>query len=158
MTRPRESFAVLVLAAGIGCARSQPAALSDADRRAIRSTADSTLAIINARPPKDFAGYARSYYTADAVSMPEHSPALVGQAAIAAYESTDSTAYMYRWQQVEIEGNHDLAYVRGRYWSWGGRSKPDSGKYLEIWQRQSAGNWRVSRDIYNSDAPRPAAP
>jgi ketosteroid isomerase-like protein len=143
------------LLACVGCERTRPEALSDADRLAIRSTADSTLAIINAPPPKDFAAYARSYYTEDAIDMPPSAPPLVGRAAIAAEESKDSSAYKYRWEQVEVAGYHDLAWVRGRYWSWGGRSKPDSGKYLEIWQRQPAGNWRVARDMYSSDVPRP---
>jgi ketosteroid isomerase-like protein len=160
VTRPLGTLTVLALVACYGCVRSQPTAVSDADRAAIHSTVDSTLAIFNAQSPKDWAAYARSYYMEDAVSMPTNHPPLVGRAAIAAYESADSeenaVGYKERWQPIEIEGYHDLAYVRGRWWSWGGGSKPDSGKYLEIWRRQAAGNWRVARDMYSSDVPSPS--
>ena len=155
MTRSHGVFTALALVICVDCVRTQPSALTDADRAAIKRVVDSTLAIANAPPPKNFAAYARSYYTEDAISMPSDAPALVGRPAIAANEARDSSAYTYRWQQVEVYGNHDLAYVRGRYWCSSDRVKPDSGKYLEIWRRQSAGSWRVARDIYNSDIPRP---
>ena len=159
MTRAHRVSAVLALVICTGCLRSQPAALSDADRAAIKSTVDSTLAIINATP-KDFVAYARSYYMEDAVSMPNDHPPLVGWAAITAYESTDPPAGRERWLPVEIDGYHDLAYVRGRWWYWGAGIKTDSGKYLEIWRRQPAGNWRVARDMYSSDvrSPSPKSP
>jgi ketosteroid isomerase-like protein len=160
MTRARRASAAFALVICTGCVRSQPAALSDADRAAIRSTVDSTLVIFNGPSPKDWAAFTRSYYTDDAITMPSNHPPAVGAAAIAAYESAseeNAAGYMERWKPVEIEGSHDLAYVRGRWWSWGGGSEPDSGKYLEIWRRQPAGNWRVARDMYSSDVPRPTA-
>jgi ketosteroid isomerase-like protein len=32
---------------------------------------------------------------------------------------------------------------------------PDSGKYIEIWRKQSDGTWKLVRDIFNSDLPLP---
>jgi ketosteroid isomerase-like protein len=52
-----------------------------------------------------------------------------------------------------------LAYVYGKY-SWvlmipGQPQAPDSGKYIEVWRKQANGNWKIIRDVFNSDVPLP---
>jgi ketosteroid isomerase-like protein len=62
---------------------------------------------------------------------------------------------------VEIEGVGKLAYQRGTYQMTmllpGGVTASDSGKYVEIRRRQADGTWLITRDIWNSDIPLPAA-
>jgi ketosteroid isomerase-like protein len=33
----------------------------------------------------------------------------------------------------------------------------DRGTYIELWEKQADGSWKIARDIYNSDVA-PAAP
>jgi ketosteroid isomerase-like protein len=58
----------------------------------------------------------------------------------------------------EIEGNGDLASVRGTYdmtmISPGAKAPvKGTGKSLAIWQKQPDGSWRVRRVMWNSDLP-----
>jgi len=143
----------------IGCRPAAPAPLSDADRDLIRRTAESALAFANATPT-DWASYVRSYYAEDAVSLPANAPAQIGTAAITTATSGTPPGLTFRWQLLEIEGYHDLAYVRGRWWVTAGQSPQpaDSGNYLEVWRRQRGGAWRVARDMYASEVPPKPAP
>jgi hypothetical protein len=34
----------------------------------------------------------------------------------------------------------------------------DTGKFVEVWKKQSDGKWKCTVDIFNSDLPLPAAP
>ena len=58
---------------------------------------------------------------------------------------------------VEIDGCGDLAWVHGEYSMTlspaDAASVDDRGKYIEIWNRQSDGIWKVTHDIFNSDLP-----
>ena len=152
------STLVLALAA---CQQAQDPSISDADRATIRAVADSALAIGNAAT-KDWTAYVQAYYTGDAIVLPPNAPLQQGAAALAAFFSSSPPMSGFRFELGEIEGAGDLAYVRGRYWLTvtpaGGAAVPDSGKYIEIWRRQSAGAWRVTRDIFNSDIPLPPPP
>jgi ketosteroid isomerase-like protein len=65
-------------------------------------------------------------------------------------------------RQIDVDGRGDLAYVYGKY-SWvlmipGQPPVPDSGKYIEVWRKQADGNWKITRDVFNSDVPLPAPP
>jgi ketosteroid isomerase-like protein len=70
------------------------------------------------------------------------------------------TAFELRTE--EVEGTADLAYVRGRYTMTmsppGAPAIADSGKYLEIWRKQSDGTWKSVRDMFSSDIPLPPPP
>jgi ketosteroid isomerase-like protein len=94
--------------------------------------------------------------------MPANTPPQVGVAAIAAAGTSDTSPFNIRWQLLEIEGFHDLAYVRGRWWvtipQSNGPQPADSGNYLEVWRRQPGGAWRVARDMYSSEVPPKALP
>jgi ketosteroid isomerase-like protein len=59
-------------------------------------------------------------------------------------------------QQVEIKG--DYAFVRGNY-TWlakakqGGQEFKDNGKFMDIFKRQTNGDWKCTHSIWNSDNP-----
>ena len=65
------------------------------------------------------------------------------------------------FDQVHIDGSGDLAYVHGNYTMTfalpDAQTMEDRGKYIEIWERQEDGQWRITRDIFNSDIPAPGA-
>lgn len=54
----------------------------------------------------------------------------------------------------------DLAVETGWYYFKGkmnGQAATDSGRYLNVWQRQTDGSWKIVRDMSNSMAPMPGA-
>jgi ketosteroid isomerase-like protein len=148
-----------ILTVLIGCRPAAPTPLSEADRALIRRTADSALAFANATPA-DWPSYVRAYYAEDAISLPANAPAQIGAAAIASAASSTPPSLTFRWQLLEIDGYHDLAYVRGRWWVAPSTSPQpvDSGNYLEVSRRQPEGTWRVARDMYASEVPPKAPP
>ncbi len=159
-------LAVLVCFPILGCRSSAPTGLSDADKAAIRKNTDAVVAIANANP-KDWDAYVRTDYTEDAVVLPPNAPAIQGWDAIKAYIVAENTSLHFEVSMIEIEGQGNLAYVRGTYSMTfvppgGSGTAKDTGKYIEIWRKQSDGAWKVIRDIFNSDqsaeGPFPTAP
>jgi ketosteroid isomerase-like protein len=62
--------------------------------------------------------------------------------------------------RVEVAKSGDMAYVSGTY-DWvardaSGKQIKDTGKYLEVWEKQADGTWKCGADCWNSDLP--AAP
>jgi hypothetical protein len=127
----------LVLAA---CAPAGPS-FDDDDRAAIAGVTSQVLEIANTS--KDWAEYARLYYTEDAVSQ---YPAFAN----------------LNFEQIDVGGSGDLAYVYGQYsmdflGNDGAVIGNDRGKFIEIWTRLDDGSWKIQHDIFNSDLPLPEA-
>jgi uncharacterized protein (TIGR02246 family) len=114
----------------------------------------------------DAAGVA-ALFAEDAISLPDHAPAINGRAA-----SENSLKEMFAKNtanititpgETEIVG--DIAHEHGSYSitvtpKAGGNAMTDTGKYLVILKRGSDGKWLVHHDIDNTNAPPtpPAAP
>ncbi len=68
------------------------------------------------------------------------------------------------WTPVETVISGDLAYQRGTYTvkakpKAGGNVTDTSGTFLRIYRKQANGEWRMVRDMFNSNQPsRPLAP
>jgi uncharacterized protein (TIGR02246 family) len=98
-------------------------------------------------------------FTEDAVIMPPNTTILEGREAIRA----DAEAYppftSFTITPLEIDGLGDLAFARGTFsYTWAPEDADpitESGKYIEIWRKQTDGSWRLIRDIWNSDQPLP---
>jgi ketosteroid isomerase-like protein len=148
----------LVLVAA--CQRRVPAGLSDADKAAIKQVADSAVAIGNTS--KDFAAYTALYYADGAILLPPNGGPVAGRAAITAWFAAFPPFSNMAFDQIEVNGVGDLAWVRGTYAMdvmMPGATAPvhDDGKYIEIWRRQADGSWKAIRDIFNSSSlPAPA--
>jgi ketosteroid isomerase-like protein len=122
-------------------------AASSAFQTAVRDTAWTTSA---------------SFYTNDVVFGPPNGPAISGPDAIVAFARGFPPFRDFTLREVDLDGRGDLAYVYGKY-SWvlllpGQPATPDSGKYIAIWRKQADGSWKITREIFNSDVPMPAAP
>ena len=150
---------VLVLAAPLTACQSAPpppAGLTDADRAAIQEVADEAVAIMNA-PTPDLDAYVRAYYAQDAVVLPPNGPVVSGEAAIASFLKAFPPMTNFEFNLVHMEGTADMAWVQGSYnmtmTPEGSPPINDTGKYIEIWKKQANGDWRVVRDIFNSDLP-----
>lgn len=153
---------VPIMLAGVltACQQAVPAGLSDADKAAIKAVTDSAVAVAET---KDFAAYTALYYATDAVLLPSNGAPVTGRDAITALLQTFPPIANLRFEQLEIDGSGDLAYVYGTYamdLTLPGASAPvrDEGKYIEIWRRQADGSWKVIRDISNTSMPLPTTP
>jgi ketosteroid isomerase-like protein len=150
---------LLGFALAAACQPASPAGLSDADRAAIDST---SRVFVRHALANDFAALARDYYADDAMVLPPNAPAVTGHGAIEAMFKTFPPITAFELRTEEMEGTADLAYVRGRYTMTmsppGAPAIADSGKFLEIWRKQSDGSWRSVRDMFSSDIPLPPPP
>jgi ketosteroid isomerase-like protein len=65
--------------------------------------------------------------------------------------------FLINWQpnKVRVGKSAEMAWVSGTYevTSNDASGKPinDRGKYLEVWQKQTDGNWKCAADMWNSD-------
>jgi len=154
------SSRVLALAlAAAACQAPAPAAITDAERTAIRAL-DTEFA--QKAMAGDYAGLVKSYYAEDAMLLPPNMAAATGHAAIEATLRGFPPVSSFTLTAEEIEGAGDMIYARGRYTMVlnppGAAAIPDSGKFMEIWRKQADGSWKVTRDMFNSDVPMPAPP
>ncbi len=150
---------ILVAMVVIACQPKGPAALSDADKAAIKKTADQALAMLNA-PTKDWAAFVKFFYTEDAIALPPNAPAVKGHEAIIAFvQKLFPPVFDYKQDLLEIEEFGDLAYDL-ESWSMSitppeGQAVTDTGKLIWIWRKQANGSWKVWREMWSSDLPAP---
>jgi ketosteroid isomerase-like protein len=149
---------VLVAMAATTCQQNGPAALSDADKAAIKKTADQALALFS-RPTKDWPAFVKFLYAADAMVLPPNAPAVKGHEAIIDMVQSFPPFSDYRQEPQEIEGSGNLAYDCQSYSMTftppGIPPFTDTGKLVWIWRKQADGSWKLWREIYNSDRPVP---
>jgi uncharacterized protein (TIGR02246 family) len=95
-------------------------------------------------------------YTEDAEWYVPEAPVIKGRPAIArAWKANvGSGGNRLRIEVAEVEQSGDRAHEVGRFTI----SGPDgavlsAGKYIVIWARQSDGEWKTRRDIFNWDIP-----
>lgn len=104
--------------------------------------------------------------TDDHIMLAPNRPPLEGKAALvgAMTRAFEQTEIDESWTPVETVIDGDLAYQRGTYVV---RSRPKgsdaemratSGSFLRIYRRQPNGEWRMTRDVFNSYPPPDAAP
>jgi ketosteroid isomerase-like protein len=141
----------------LGCQPKAPVGLSDTDKEAIRIVTDTALEM--GPGTTDWTEYTDLYYAGDALILPPNAEAIRGREAIISFFGTFPPISDMQFDQVEVDGAGDIAYVYGKYsmtiTSEEGEPVQDSGKYIEIWKRQADGTWKVSLDIFNSDLPIP---
>ena len=142
--RPVIVGAALLMLAGCGARNNE---LSDGDRAAIRSASQK---YVEADGKRD-ADAMMQIIAEGIVYMPPGSQPFVGRESIRAFFKR------HPWDTLaetpaEIEGRLDFAIVRGRY-TGTAQGMPLSGYYIEVWQKQPDGAWRVTRKIWNTDKP-----
>jgi uncharacterized protein (TIGR02246 family) len=153
--RTKHIIMLLAVFSLTACQTSGPAGLSEADRAAIEATSKAFVEGVNA---KDWAAVAATY-TEDAALMPPNGPSVEGRADIQAFVEAFPPISDFNFEIIEVEGQGDMAYVRGTYTMTitpeGGDPITDTGKYIEIRKKQADGSWLLYLDIFNSDVPLP---
>jgi len=98
-----------------------------------------------------------SFYSEDAVELPNDSDAILGKANIAKGMSfLDDKNNRLTWSPVSagISGSGDLGYTWGTYEFRSklkdGNETVENGKYMTLWKKQPDGSWKVAVDMGNS--------
>ena len=105
-----------------------------------------------------------AFYADDAVLLPPNAPIATDRKSIRdswAELLTPNTSVSWKWTKIEVAKSGELAYIYGSYkLTMGATSQSgpvnDTGKFLEIWKKQTGGKWRCIVDTYNSDLQVPA--
>jgi ketosteroid isomerase-like protein len=153
------ALAAAALAASLACqgseARAGSAALSQGAIDSVEALDSAFTAAMNHH---DTAA-AAAQYADDAVVMPPGMPRAVGHDAIAKLFASlgDSTVQM---QLVgdEVHGTGDVAFRTGTYTVSTQSNVVEQGRYLTVFQRQHNGSWKITHDMWNSEAPPPSRP
>ncbi len=137
----------------------QAATLSDQDKAAIQKAHDEFARMFTAEKA-DPAGMVAMYYADTAKVLPPEMPMLEGKDAIVKVYTAIGQAKTFKFGPLAITGFGDGAIVEGAFELTAavpatGEVMRDTGKIIEIWQKQPGGTWRATRDIWNSDAPPP---
>jgi ketosteroid isomerase-like protein len=151
------SFLVTAWAAllGLGCSTDTQPSFAD-DVVAITAFNERYLKSIN---DEDIA--ALSALTTDGhVMLPPNREPVVGKAANDAMNGGAFERYDFRetWVPVETVIDGDLGFQRGTFTviatpKGDGDRLEVNGSFLRIYQRQANGEWRMTRDMFNSSAP-----
>ena len=149
-----------LLAFAAAC-RPQPAVDVALEERAIRDIAARQNEWLVARDTVAIG----ALYAPDAVLLPPNGPRVVGADSIRhgfAVSAEGNTGLRLTTIAVRVAQSGDLAIEDGN-WVWRGQTPQgevqDAGKYVVVWVKRD-GEWKMLRDIFNSDqaAPTPVAP
>ena len=103
-----------------------------------------------------------SYYAPEAAVYPQGMPVVTDTAAIREFANTMHAmpGFSLQWSaaKAEVSASGDVGYTAGTYQmamnDAAGNPVNEKGKYIAIWKKID-GNWKVTEDIFNSDAPPP---
>jgi ketosteroid isomerase-like protein len=108
-----------------------------------------------------------AYYSDDAIVFPPNATSAATKEAIRSgwKEMFASPGFVISWQptKVQVAKSGGMAWVSGTYEltmnDASGKPNNDRGKYLEVWEKQTDGNWKCAADMWNSNlAPSTSAP
>ena len=93
-------------------------------------------------------------YADDARLMPPNGEASVGHDGVrASFSGMIEAGLTVDLTPIETRSGGDIAFVVGTYELQAGDEVADRGKYIETWQRDAGGEWKMANDIWNSDLP-----
>ena len=108
-----------------------------------------------------------AYYSDDAIVFPPNATSAETKETIRNgwKEMLGSPGFVIAWQptKVQVSKAGEMAWVSGAYEltmnDASGKPINDRGKYLEVWEKQTDGNWKCAADMWNSNlAPSTSAP
>jgi len=100
-----------------------------------------------------------AYYSAEAIVLPPNATGATTKEAVrnAWKDMLASPGLVITWQptRVQLAKSGDMGWVSGTYEltmnDASGKPINDRGKYLEVWEKQTDGNWKCRADMWNSD-------
>lgn len=99
-----------------------------------------------------------SLYTSDALVMPANSEPIKGNDIPGMWGSTFRMGIKdAKLTTTDLQGNADLLAETGTYEMFGDKNKTlDKGKYVVVWKQEN-GQWKIYRDIWNTNMPATAS-
>jgi ketosteroid isomerase-like protein len=152
MTSPRATgiLAFVLIAA----CQARSAQFGEEDRQANQTVTDAFVGHLLARQLDSLS----ALYASDAVVMAPGQGPVVGQDAIRQWQAAFPPVTRFEATNDTIDGNGEVAYVRGRYLMQIQGAPVDTGKYVEVRRRQADGSWKIVIDMFNSSVPAPTPP
>jgi ketosteroid isomerase-like protein len=100
-----------------------------------------------------------AFYSDDAIVFPPNATSAATKEAIRNgwKEMLTSPGFVISWQstKVQVGKSGEMAWVSGTYGltmnDANGKPTNDRGKYLEVWKKQTDGNWKCAADMWNSN-------
>ena len=100
-----------------------------------------------------------SFYADDATSLPSYEPMWTGKDKILEGNKKDLESMKYNsfsTNTLNVFGSGDFIYEIGTYSlnftpANSTTAMDDHGKYINIWQKQNDGSWKLKADTWNSD-------
>ena len=100
-----------------------------------------------------------AYYSDDAIVLPPNATRAATKEAVRNVwkEMFASPGLVITWKptKVQLAKSGDMGWVSGTYEltmnDTNGKPINDRGKYLEVWEKQSDGNWKCRAEMWNSD-------
>ena len=159
MKRAAATIAGVALLAGVAGCNLAKSPDTRADEAAIRTLDAEWVKAAQTKHVEEWL----AFYSDDAVVLPPNDKIATSRAGIRKPigELLGLPGLAITWQpaKVEVARSGDLAYLYGTYeLSWDEaqhKRATDRGKNVEIWKRQSGGDWKCVVDTWNSDIPAP---
>ncbi len=138
----------------VACGGTQDSRLTKADTDSMRQQTLDLAAALNAKD----AGKAAEFYAATATFMPPNEATVHGRDSVKAFYQTlvDAGLSEVTMDQKEIGGEGPVAFAHGTYSmtvKGQANARHDRGKYLVVFRRNQAGQWRCEYSMWNSDLP-----
>jgi len=100
-----------------------------------------------------------SYYAEDAMIYPPNEVQAIGRDAAhkiwAAYFADTSIAISWKTTHAAVAQSGEFGFTAGAYDMLyrgpDGKQVHETGKYLEVWQKQKDGSWKCVQDMWNAD-------
>ena len=100
-----------------------------------------------------------SFYLDDAILLPPNSPIAIGKEAIreaSAQIASPGFSVTWRPMKIEVAQSGEVGYAIGTFEGTSvdsaGNPVPVKGKYVEIWNKQADGSWKVAVDMFSPDS------
>ncbi len=152
-------LAVFSVAMAIPCSAGERAAMTEEDVAAIKQVREMEEEGVSSGDPESSLGA----YTDDVVFMPPGEPGVKGKEAVrnwlaTAYEQFD-IKLRYTSGDIKVSGDSAFEHYAGNATftpKAGGDAIVEQIKGIHIYHRQADGSWKITHDIWSSDAPPPA--
>jgi ketosteroid isomerase-like protein len=153
-------FITMVL---IGCQSNKTASVTEKDKKAITEWNDNGLTMVKNLNKDNAEAFVKYTYSEDAILFPPNAKPIKGGEAIIMFYQNYPPMSDFNQEVEEMEVLGDYAYIRLN-WSIPvaqtelNPSYIETGKIFCIMRKQNDGNWKIWREIWNSDISAPTTP